>query len=109
MLEYAAHARRSWDADDLRGAFEAQPDWEGRIRMLLDSDGAPDADTFWRSVKTNLRAANLRLLLSLMRYPSRWRRSSSFSTSRFARCQRPRRGDQALRRPRPRDVRDVTK
>ena len=62
LLEYAAHARRSWDADDLRGTFEARPDWEDRLRTLLEADGAPDADAFWRHVKTNLRAANLRLL-----------------------------------------------
>ena len=30
------------------------------LRPLVD--GAPDADAFWRGVKTNLRAANLRLL-----------------------------------------------
>ena len=62
LLEYAAHARRSWDADDLRRTFEAQPDWEDTLRALLEGDDEPDPDEFWRSVKTNLRASNLRLL-----------------------------------------------
>ncbi len=54
LLEYAAHALRSWDADDLRRTFEAQPDSDDTLRALLQSDGEPDAD--------DLRASNLRLL-----------------------------------------------
>ena len=61
LLEYAAHARRSWDADDLRRTFEAQQGWEGLLRSLLGEE-EPGADEFWRKVKTNLRASNLRLL-----------------------------------------------
>ena len=62
LLEYAAHARRSWGADDLRRTFEAQPDWEDTLRALLEGGDEPDPDEFWRSVKTNLRASSLRLL-----------------------------------------------
>lgn len=63
LLEYAAHARRTWEVDDLRRTFEAQPDWEEQLRVLLANNNAPDADAFWRDVRTNLRASNLRLLI----------------------------------------------
>ena len=62
LLEYASHARRSWDVDDLRSTFEARPDWGEELRALLEDKEEPDADEFWRKVKTNLRASNLRLL-----------------------------------------------
>ncbi len=69
LLEYAAHARRSWDIDDLRRTFEARDDWESDFRGLLDDNEADDADLrpradeFWEEVGTNLRASNLRLLI----------------------------------------------
>ena len=70
LLEYAAHARRSWDIDDLRRTFEARDDWEDDFRRLLDdndsvdaADLRPRADEFWEEVGTNLRASNLRLLI----------------------------------------------
>ncbi|MCY3645507.1 MAG: hypothetical protein OXH07_00840 [Chloroflexi bacterium] len=70
LLEYAAHARRSWDIDDLRRTFEARDDWENELRGLLDANDAldadelgPKADEFWEEVGTNLRASNLRLLI----------------------------------------------
>lgn len=63
VLEYAAHARHTWDAAELRRTFEAQPDWEDKLRDLLVSEDAPDADSFWKDVGTNLRASNLRLLI----------------------------------------------
>lgn len=67
LLEYAAHARRSWDIDDLRRTFEARDDWESDFRGLLDDNDADDlrprADEFWEEVGTNLRASNLRLLI----------------------------------------------
>lgn len=63
VLEYAAHARHTWDAAELRRTFEAQSDWEDKLRDLLDSEDAPDAGSFWEDVGTNLRASNLRLLI----------------------------------------------
>ena len=65
MLEYAAHAARTWTADTLRRAFEestANPGAE--LGKLLQPDGEeePDADDFWERVATNLAAARLRLL-----------------------------------------------
>ena len=70
LLEYAAHARRSWDVDDLRRTFEARGEWEKELRGLLDGndvvdadDIRPKADEFWEEVGTNLRASNLRLLI----------------------------------------------
>lgn len=78
LLEYAAHARRSWDADNLRRAFEersADPDAE--LAALLDED-EPDPDGFWRRVETNLRASNLRLLFVADRIPGELARVVEF-------------------------------
>ncbi len=61
MLEYAAHAPRSWQADELRRTFEAQDGHAERLRELLQED-EPNADAFWGSVATNLEASRLRLL-----------------------------------------------
>ena len=69
MLEYAAHAARTWTADTLRRAFEESTDARGldpgeELGNLLKPDGEeePDADGFWERVATNLAAARLRLL-----------------------------------------------
>ena len=65
MLEYAAHAERTWTADTLRRAFEESTDDPGaELGKLLQPDGdeEPDADGFWERVATNLAAARLRLL-----------------------------------------------
>ncbi len=62
VLEYAANASHV-RIDRLRESFEEQPDWEAKLRDLLQSGDEPDADTFWKDVETNLRASNLRLLI----------------------------------------------
>ena len=69
MLEYAAHAARTWTADTLRHAFEESTEARGldpneELGKLLmpDGEGEPDADGFWERVATNLAAARLRLL-----------------------------------------------
>lgn len=65
MLEYAAHAARTWTADTLRHAFEESTDDPGaELGKLLQPDGdeEPDADGFWERVATNLAAGRLRLL-----------------------------------------------
>ena len=65
MLEYAAHAARTWTADTLRRAFEESTDDPGEeLRKLLQPDGdeEPDADAFWERVATHLKLARLRLL-----------------------------------------------
>ena len=63
ILEYAAHARHTWDATDLRQEFQKRPNWEQELRDLLQDGDEPDADAFWEDVGTNLRASNLRLLI----------------------------------------------
>lgn len=66
MLEYAAHAWKTWTADSLRQTFEqtsADPDNE--LRELLDMDDDGDElwrDKFWQQVGDNLVAKRLRLL-----------------------------------------------
>ena len=67
LLEYAAHAAETWTAEELRRTFEnsvakqnLEPDEV--LGALLQSDGEPDADAFWKSVATNLAARRLRLL-----------------------------------------------
>ena len=78
LLEYAAHARRSWDADDLRRAFEERSDDpDADLAALLDED-EPDADGFWQRVETNLRASNLRLLFVADRIPGELARVVEF-------------------------------
>ena len=67
MLDYAAHARHTWTAGDIRRVFEertrsAGQDSNNVLAELLQTDVDPDADAFWQLVETNLRAARLRLL-----------------------------------------------
>ena len=66
VLEYAAHAARTWTADVLRGAFEEScsaqernPDDE--LAKLLQEE-APDGDVFWQQVVGNLADGWRRLL-----------------------------------------------
>ena len=66
MLEYAAHASRTWAVDELRSAFEASGDEDGgdpqeQLEALL-GEAEPDEERFWESVETNLAAKRLRLL-----------------------------------------------
>ena len=67
LLEYAAHASETWTGEELRDAFERAADAQGRdprdeLAALLETDGEPDVDGFWRDVATNLAAKRLRLL-----------------------------------------------
>ena len=63
MLDYAAHATRTWNVGDIRQSFEeSNKNPEYALNELLQSDSEPDADEFWQKVETNLRAARLRLL-----------------------------------------------
>ena len=64
LLEYAAHAARTWNANTLRLAFEESATARGhdpdeKLRRLLQVDGAPDADGFWDNVSKNLVVRNL--------------------------------------------------
>ena len=67
LLEYAAHASKTWTADDLRRTFEESVNAKGHdpaevLGRLLRTDGEPDADGFWENVATNLSARRIRLL-----------------------------------------------
>ncbi len=78
LLEYAAHARHSWDAAGLRRAFEERSaDPDGELAALLDSEEL-DAGRFWQDVETNLRASNLRLLIAADRIPDELARIVEF-------------------------------
>lgn len=61
MLEYAAHASRTWTADELRRVFEAAGEQHDRLAELLGEE-EPDQDGFWADVETHLAAKRLRLL-----------------------------------------------
>lgn len=61
MLEYAAHASRTWTADELRRVFEAADEQHDRLAELLGEE-EPDQDGFWADVETHLAAKRLRLL-----------------------------------------------
>ena len=67
VLEYAAHAARTWTADELRRSFEESANAQSRnpdelLGILLQADGELDADGFWEKVATNLSARRMRLL-----------------------------------------------
>lgn len=67
MLEYAAHARRTWNVERIRRVFEERALDDGLnpdevLSELLQPEEDLDVEAFWQRVETNLRAANLRLL-----------------------------------------------
>ena len=67
LLEYAAHASKTWSAVELRRTFEDSVDTKGDdpnevLGRLLQMDGDLDADVFWEKVATNLSARRMRLL-----------------------------------------------
>ena len=91
MLEYAAHAARTWTADTLRHAFEESTDARGldpgvELEKLLKVDGEeePDADGFWERVATNLAATRLRLLFVADDIPDPLERVVEFLNAQMA-------------------------
>ncbi len=67
MLEYAAHASKTWPAEELRDDFEEQIRARGvepgdALAALLQENEEVDADGFWDRVSTNLDTKRLRLL-----------------------------------------------
>ena len=65
MMDYAAHAKLTWNVGDIRRVFEERVNAAGLeptdvLAELLQEE--PDVEKFWQDVKTNLRAARLRLL-----------------------------------------------
>ena len=89
MLEYAAHAARTWTADTLRRAFEESTNTRGLdpsevLGRLLMADGEPDADGFWESVATNLAATRLRLLFVADDIPDPLERVVEFLNAQMA-------------------------
>ena len=83
MLEYAAHARLSWNADSIRRAFENTTGAGDRspqevLGELLQSDSEPDADAFWQQVATNLDAVRLRLLIVADNIPAPLKQVAEF-------------------------------
>ena len=67
MLEYAAHARRTWNVERIRRVFEERARDDGLnpdefLAELLQPEEDLDVESFWQQVEINLRAANLRLL-----------------------------------------------
>ncbi len=69
MLEYAAHAARTWSAEELRDAFEETAGKRGldpdeALGELLQADEEPDAERFWEAAAANLAASRLRLLFA---------------------------------------------
>lgn len=88
MLEYAAHARLSWNADGMRRAFENTAIEEERpsqevLGELLQSDSELDADAFWQKVATNLDAVRLRLLIVADDIPAPLKQVAEFLDSQM--------------------------
>ena len=101
MLDYAAHARSSFNVERMADwlAEAARQRGSTGAETLLEVFGVEDVDGFWQGVDTNLKAERLRLVFVSDR--------SSFaasSNSSSARCARPRSGDrgQAVHRCRGR-------
>ena len=83
VLEYAAHAARTWTADELRRTFEESTNAQGRspgevLGNLLRADGEPDVDAFWEKVATNLSARRMRLLFVADEIPDPLERTVEF-------------------------------
>ena len=83
LLEYAAHASRTWTADELRRTFEESVTAKGQdpievLGRLLRTEGEPDADTFWENVATNLSARRIRLLFVADEIPDPLQRVAEF-------------------------------
>ena len=79
MLDYAAHATGTWSIAEVRKAFESrEPDPEGALSELLQSESEPDVDAFWADVATNLAAKRLRLLFVADRIPDELARVVEF-------------------------------
>ncbi len=66
MLDYAAHASRTWTAEELRERFEQDANERGgdpsELLSQLLGEEEPDEDGFWQDVATHLAAKRLRLL-----------------------------------------------
>ena len=66
MLEYAANAVTNWSIEAIRGHYEANCERQGiepEIVLTEFLGGDTDLESFWQRVKTNLNAANIRLVL----------------------------------------------
>ena len=107
MLEYAAHAAQTWNADDLRQTFEDSANAQGldpgeALGRLLEKGEEPDADVFWQKVATNLAARRIRLLFVAMKYqiPLRGLWSSLTRRCPMSRCWRSRSSSSGANRPR---------
>lgn len=61
LLEYAAHASKTWTSEEIRERLESSQDADERLSELL-ADETDDVEEFWERFKTNLAAKNLRLL-----------------------------------------------
>ena len=60
MMDYAAHATKTWNMEEIRGAFIRRCAVEGldpadELALLLDSEDEMDAEKFWDDVEANLR------------------------------------------------------
>ena len=83
LLEYAAHAARTWSADELRRTFRASTiarggDPDRELAALLQVDSEREADHFWELVAENLDARRLRLLFVADEIPAELARVTEF-------------------------------
>ena len=86
LLEYAAHASRTWTVGELRRVFEdGGDDPGGRLTQLLQSE--VDADEFWERVASNLAARRLRLLFVADRIPDELARVVEFLNEQMPRIE----------------------
>ena len=82
MLDYASHARFTWNAEDLRRDFEKRTVTAGQDprEVLIDllREDEPDIEKFWQDVEINLRTARLRLLFVADEIPEELKRIVEF-------------------------------
>lgn len=92
MLEYAAHAARTWSAEELREAFGETAGKRGldpdeALGELLQADGQPDAGRFWEAAAANLAASRLRLLFVSDAIPDSLERIVEFLNAQMPRIE----------------------
>ena len=103
MLDYAAHAPRSWTADELRRTFEGSNDDPDSALWSLLGEGEEEdeeadeeeeyelwqsmKDEFWGKVATNLAAKNLRLLFVADAIPDELARVVEFLNEQMPRIE----------------------
>ena len=83
MMDYAAHATRTWQSETIQRSFRQRCILEGtdadyELSRFLQPDGETEIQVFWGKVAENLRSARLRLLFVADSIPNELKRIVEF-------------------------------